>query len=268
MGTSDILYEKHGSVALITLNRPGKRNAITGAIAAEWVSMIEEAREDNGVGALVVTGSETSFCAGADFISESQSEVMKSFPYPLSSHLRYWEKNAHRLARAVASFDKPYICALNGTATGWGMDLASMCDLRIASDKARAAMTYVNIGLAPGGGGCYYLPRIIGLQRALELIWTGRWVDAGEMLQMGYVIKVVPHDRLMEEAMDFAARLAAGPAIAHRFAKKLVYRSFDLDLNSHLEMTALFKLVNWTTGDVAEGVRAFVEKRRPEFKGS
>lgn len=268
MGSKDILYEKRGAVAVITLNRPEKRNAITGAVAGQWVDMIEEAREDSDVRVMVVTGTENSFCAGADFFSETQNESMKTFPYPLTDYLRYWEKNAHRLARAAAAFEKPYICALNGSATGWGMDLASMCDLRIASDKARAAMTYVNIGLAPGGGGCYYLPRIIGLQRTLDLIWTGRWVDAGEMLQMGYVIKVVPHDRLMEETMEFAARLAAGPSLAHRFAKKLVYRSYDLDIDSHQEMTALIKLVNWTTSDVAEGVRAFMEKRRPEFKGS
>jgi 2-(1,2-epoxy-1,2-dihydrophenyl)acetyl-CoA isomerase len=167
----------------------------------------------------------------------------------------------------VAEFEKPYICALNGTATGWGMDLASMCDIRIASDKARVAMTYCNIGLAPGGGGCYYLPKIIGLPRTLDLIWTGRWMDADEMLMTGYATRVVPHDSLLEETLKFATQIAEGPAIAHQFAKKMVYSSYDLDLDRNLELTALLKLVNWTTNDVQEGVTAFLEKRKPKFKG-
>ena len=150
MESKTILYEKIGSVASITLNRPENRNAISGATAKQWVSMINEAREDKDVKALVVTGKETSFCAGADFFAETQNASMQGFPLPLTKHMRHWEKNAHKLARTVAEFEKPYICALNGTATGWGMDLASMCDIRIASDKARVAMTYVNIGLDPG----------------------------------------------------------------------------------------------------------------------
>ncbi|MBI4768542.1 MAG: enoyl-CoA hydratase/isomerase family protein [Deltaproteobacteria bacterium] len=267
MESKTIIYEKIGSVASITLNRPEKRNAITGAIAKEWVSMINEAREDEDVKVLVVTGNGTSFCAGADFLVEMQNESMQGFPLPLTKHLRNWEKNAHSLARTVAKFEKPYICALNGTATGWGMDLASMCDLRIASDKARAAMTYVNIGLAPGGGGCYYLPKIIGLPKTLELIWTGRWMDTNEMLMTGYVTRVVPHDSLMEETIKFASQLAEGPPIAHQFSKKMVYSSYDLDLDRHLELTALLKLINWTTKDVSEGVNAFLEKRKPQFKG-
>ncbi len=165
----------------------------------------------------------------------------------------------------MAEFEKPYLCALNGTATGWGMDLASMCDLRIASEKAKVAMTYVNIGLAPGGGGCFYLPRIIGLPKTLELIWTGRWMESEEMLRTGYAM--LPHEQILEETLKFAEQLAEGPPIAHQFAKRLVYSSYDMDLDKHLKLTALLKLVNWTTQDVGGGVSAFLERRKPKFKG-
>lgn len=147
------------------------------------------------------------------------------------------------------------------------MDFASMCDLRIASDTARVAMTYVNMGLAPGGAGCYYLPKIIGLSRALELIWTGRWVDAEEMLKIGYVIKIVPHESLLEESISFTKSIASGPPIAHRFSKKLAYSSYDLTMDEHLDMTAFMKLINWSTKDVGEGISAFLEKRKPHFIG-
>ncbi len=268
MVSNEILYEKIGQVGVITINRPQKRNAITMTHAARWIDIIDDAREDDTVKVLVVTGKETSFCAGAEFSPEVIEGEMTGFPYPLTKHSRYWEKNAHQFSRTVASFHKPYICALNGAATGWGMDLASMCDVRIASDEARVAMTYVNLGLASGGGGCYYLPKIIGVQKALDLMWTGRWMYADEMLTTGYVLKVVPHESLMEKTMAYAERLASGPAVAHQFAKKLVYQSYDLNLDQHLEMTGLVKLFNWTTNDVGEGIAAFIEKRRPSFTGS
>lgn len=263
----ELLYEQKGTVVVLTLNRPEKRNALTGDLLGELIQALENAKEDSATKVVLLTGNGPTFSAGADFADAMSKDDMKEFPYPLSYHLRYWEKNAHRLARVVRDFNKPYICALNGAATGWGMDLASMCDLRIVSDQARAAMTYVNIGLAPGGGGCFYLPKIIGLPRALELIWTGRWINAQEMLSMGYAMRVVPSDRLLEETLNFAQELASGPSLAQWFSKKLIYSSYELNLDQHLEMTALSKLINWTTEDVKEGIKAFLQKRKPEFKG-
>ncbi len=268
MESKTLIYEKIGNVASITLNRPEKRNALRGIELTEWVSILNDARDDDDIRALIVTGNGSSFCSGADFSYETQTESMQGFPLPLTKHMRYWEKNAHSLIRAVDKFEKPYICALNGTATGWGMDLASMCDIRIASDKARVAMTYVNMGLAPGGAGAYYMPKILGLPKTLELIWTGRWMDADEMLMTGYVTKVIPEESLMEETLKFARQLAEGPPIAHQFSKKLVYSSYDLDLDRHLELTALLKLINWTTNDVGEGINAFLQKRKPQFTGT
>src|SRR5581483_8929569 len=132
--------------------------------------------------------------------------------------------------RAVALLDKPYIGAINGAAVGAGMDMASQCDIRIASEQARFGMSYARVGLVPGDGGCWYLPRIVGLPKALELIWTADVIDAQEALRIGYVSKVVPADRLMEETMALARRLADGPAVAIQLAKRLVYRGLDSTL--------------------------------------
>ena len=264
MDFREIIYTKKDHIATITLNRPEARNATTAGMMGEWVEAIEDARLDNDVRVLVVTGAGTAFCAGADVKGLASGTLQKTSPAETRNN---WRNGSHRIPRALVAFDKPYIGAINGPAVGYGMDLASMCDIRIASDRARASMGYVRMGVAPGGGGCYYLPRIIGMARALELIWTGRWIDAQEMLQMGYVSRVVPHDELLAATGELASELAKGPPVGIQFAKRLAYRSWDLDLNSFLEMNELVKVINWTTEDSMEGPRAWAEKRAPFFKG-
>ncbi|MFQ5472699.1 MAG: enoyl-CoA hydratase/isomerase family protein, partial [Dehalococcoidia bacterium] len=161
----------------------------------------------------------------------------------------------------------PYIAAVNGAAVGAGMDMASMCDIRFASESARFGMTYVRMGIIPGDGGCYYLPRIVGMARALDLIWSGRIFDANEALELGYVSEVVPADRLMEHTRAYALKLANGPAVAIQQSKRLAYRSQDVGADAALDLAQQAMFVAQSTEDAKEGPRAFAEKREPEFKG-
>jgi len=145
--------------------------------------------------------------------------------------------------------------------------MASMCDMRFAADSSRFGMTYVRMGLIPGDGGCYFLPRIVGMARALDIIWTGRLLDAQEALAMGYVSAVVPADELMAYTREYAARLVRGPAVAIQQAKRLAYRSQELSLDAALDLAQQAMFIAQSTEDSREGPRAFVEKREPQFKG-
>ena len=147
------------------------------------------------------------------------------------------------------------------------MDMASMADLRIASESAKFAMSYVKVGLVPGDGGCYFLPRIVGIAKALELIWTGDTFDAPEALRLGYVTKVVPAADLMSSTTEFARRLAEGPAVAMQLAKRLLYRGMDASWNEAFEMAGQAMAIAQSTEDAREGPRAFVESRQPNFTG-
>ena len=167
----------------------------------------------------------------------------------------------------MALLDKPYIAAVNGPAVGAGMDMCSMCDIRIASEEARFAMAYVKVGLVPGDGGCYYLPRIVGLAKALELIWTGDFIDAHEAMRIGYVSRVAPAGELMSTTRELAERIARGPAVAIQLAKRLVYRGLDSDVHEALEAASQAMAIVQTTEDSREGPRAFAEKREPQFRG-
>ncbi|MEX0786208.1 MAG: enoyl-CoA hydratase-related protein, partial [Dehalococcoidia bacterium] len=185
-----------------------------------------------------------------------------------AADFRNWLRDSvHYVPRAVALLDKPYIAAVNGAAVGAGMDMASMADLRIFSNDARVAMSYVKVGLVPGDGGCYYLPRIVGLAKALELIWTGDFVDAEEAVRIGYATKAVPAHELLPAARDLATRVAQGPAVAIQLAKRLVYRSYESSVEEALEAANQAMAIVRTTEDSREGPRAFAEKRAPQFKG-
>jgi 2-(1,2-epoxy-1,2-dihydrophenyl)acetyl-CoA isomerase len=263
MEFQDILYTKEDGIATITLNRPQALNALTPTMHREWITAIEDAGRDPDVGVLVVTGAGRAFCAGRDIRYETVTETGLS-SWDITRRLG---EGIHRFAQIIAEFDKPYIGAINGPAVGGGMDFASMCDIRIASDRARFGMAYVRLGLPPGAGGCYFLPRIVGLAKACELIWTGRMFDAEEALRIGYVSKVVPHDELEVATKEFASQLAKGPTVAIRLAKRLIYRCLDMDLSRALEDHETSLLIAQGTEDAKEGVRAWIEKREPFFKG-
>jgi 2-(1,2-epoxy-1,2-dihydrophenyl)acetyl-CoA isomerase len=173
----------------------------------------------------------------------------------------------HYVPRAVQLLDKPYIAAVNGAAVGAGMDMASMADIRIVSEQAKFAMSYVKVGLVPGDGGCFLLPRIVGLQKALELIWTGDFVDAEEAVRIGYATKAVAADELMPATREFALRLAQGPAVAMQLAKRLVYRGLESTWTEAFEQANTAMSIAQSTEDAREGPRAFAESRPPQFQG-
>lgn len=270
MELREILYEKgDDGVAVITLNRPERMNAFTNLMVEEWTWAIEDAKLDDNVRALIVTGAgQRGFCTGMDVQQEVQGEgVLRTEtagPADNRNSLRY---SVHRVPRALMTLDKPYIAAVNGAAVGAGMDMASMADIRIASDTARFGMAYVRMGIIPGDGGAFYLGRILGIARALELIWTGDLFNAQQALEWGYVSRVVPADSLMEETRAFARRLAEGPAVAIQLAKRLVYRSLDMTEDAALDMAQAAMVIAQSTEDAKEGPRAFVEKRAPKFVG-
>jgi len=269
MDYEQILYEKSNGVAVLTLNRPERMNAFTDVMIREWASALEDARLDPEVRAVVITGAGKGFCSGADLRGGSglQNIAGDGGP-PSAADRRNWLRDSvHYVPRAVALLDKPYICAVNGAAVGAGMDMCSMADIRIASEHARFSMGYVRVGLVPGDGGCYYLPKIVGLAKALELIWTGDFLDAQEALRAGYVSSVVPADELVPTARALAERIAQGPAVAVQLAKRLVYRGQTQDVHEALESAGHAMAIVQSTEDAREGPRAFAEKREPQFKG-
>jgi enoyl-CoA hydratase/carnithine racemase len=267
MDFEEILYDKKDGIATITLNRPERMNAFSNQMLAEWTSALADAREDDDVRVVVVTGAGRGFCSGMDVRETQAGRALWDPQASLAQRRHFLRDTVHQVPRTLATLDKPYIGAINGPAAGAGMDMASMCDIRIAADTARFTMAYVRMGLIPGDGGCYFLPRIVGLAKALELIWTGEVIDAQEALRIGYVSEVVPADQLVERVREFAMRLAKGPAVAIQSAKRLVYRSLETNLNEALELAESAMLVCQTTEDAREGPRAWVEKREPEFKG-
>ena len=264
----DLLYAKDDGVAVITLNRPDRLNAFSPGMIDGWRLALEDARDDPGVWAVVVTGAGRAFCAGADTKALAEGDMLSAeHSDSVIATRNRLRDSVHRIPRVLATLDKPYIAAVNGAAAGAGMDMASMADLRFASDQARFRMSYSLMGIVPGDAGCYFLPRIIGVARALELIWTARIIDAEEALRMGYLTRVVPADALMSETLEFARALANGPRVATEMAKRMAYNMLNMDLNAALDYSQMGMTIARATEDSKEGPKAFVEKRAPRFQG-
>jgi enoyl-CoA hydratase/carnithine racemase len=259
--TDELLYEVKDRIATLTLNRPGKMNAFTAPMIDRWAWALGEAQRDPEVNVVVVTGAGRAFCAGGDVARMGEGKST-----PLDHKNMLWE-HIHRVPRALEAMDKPVIAMVNGAAVGAGMGMALMCDLRIAADAARFSTGYVRVGLVPGDGDTYFLPRLVGSARALELLWTADFVEAAEAERLGIVNRVVPGDRLSEETFALARRIADGPQIPIRMIKRLVYQSLRLDLRTHLDLVSSHMAVVRETADHKEGVRAFQEKRAPRFEG-
>ena len=262
-----ILYDVSERVASITLNRPERMNSFSTELLSEWEHALRRSAEDDGVRAVIVTGAGRAFSAGADLQASGAEDRVLMADRNAGERRNSLRYTVHRVPQAVQYLDKPYIAAVNGAAVGAGMDMASMADIRIASDQARFGMSYVNVGLVPGDGGAWLLPRIIGAQKALELIWSGELFGAARALELGYVSRVVPHDTLMEEARAYAMRLAEGPPIAMQLAKRLVYRAMNQSFPEALESAQAAMTIVQSTEDSKEGPRAFREKRKPNFEG-
>ena len=259
---SELLFEVRESVATITLNRPEKRNAFTTEMLLAWAAALEESQQRDDVRAIVLTGAGSAFCAGGDVGTLKDRGELGTLARKNSLFER-----VHRIPRAMAAIDKPVLVAVNGVATGAGMDMALMGDIRVAGASARFAESYVRMGIVPGDGGAWFLPRIVGMSRALELLWTGRFVDAEEAARIGLVMEVVPDARLMEHTLDLARRIAAGPPVAIRMTKRAARQGMAMDLETHLDQISSHMAVAYGTEDHKEAVQAFLEKRPPVFTG-
>ncbi|MGH7309090.1 MAG: enoyl-CoA hydratase/isomerase family protein [Candidatus Rokuibacteriota bacterium] len=258
---NDLLYEVKDHIATITLNRPDKLNAFTGPMIEAWARSLGDAQADDAVNVVVVTGAGRAFCAGGDV-----GRMGQGAPTPLEHKNQLWE-NIHRVPRTLEAMDKPVIAMVNGLAVGAGMGMCLMCDVRVASQDARFSTGYVKVGLVPGDGDTYFLPRLVGPAKALELLWTADFVEAPEALRLGIVNRVVPGAQLQEATYALARQIADGPQIPIRMIKRLVYQSLRLDLRTHLDLVSSHMAVVRQTIDHAEGVAAFKEKRTPRFQG-
>ena len=259
----DILFAVAQRIATITLNRPERRNAFTLAMIDEWADRLEECAARADIHVVLVTGAGKAFCSGGD-IDELMKQGQDSGPQERKDEL---VGHVHRIPRILERLDKPVIAAINGAATGAGMDLALMCDLRYAARSAKFAETYVKLALMPGAGGAYYLPRLIGRARALEMLWTGDFIDGEEAERIGLVNKALPDDELMPYALAMARRLADGPTQSIRTIKRAVRAGQASDLSTSLDFGASNYGVLAMGEDHLEAVDAFLEKRPPKFKG-
>jgi enoyl-CoA hydratase/carnithine racemase len=252
-------------VMVARLNRPEKKNALSEEMLEALRNALKSANEDSQIGCFVLTGAGDAFCSGGD-LGRRTAEGAVGDPTPLERKHRL-QKVTHQVAHAVEEFEKPLIAAVNGAAAGAGMDLALMCDVRFAGRSARFAEAYIRVGLLPGNGGCYFLPRLVGPAKALELLWTGDFVDSEEARRIGIVNNVFDDDTLMAETMAFAARLADGPPIQLRDIKKLMYQSLRTDLRTSLESVSAHMAVVQSTADYKEAIQAYKDKRKPKYQG-
>lgn len=265
MNLTHLRYELDGHIATLTLDRPEARNAYSPEMVESLIAALDQAELDDAVRVIVLTGAGRAFSAGGDLkLMLDHQGMFEGNPVQLRS--RYLE-GIHKVPRRVARFTKPIVAAVHGAAIGAGLDLACMADLRIAAEGTSFGSTFVKVGLVPGDGGAYFLSRVIGFGRALDLILTGRVIDCQEALAMGLVNRVVPADALMDEARRTATMIAANAPIAVRLARSACHRAWDLPLDAALEMAATYQGIAQNSADHDEGVRAILERRDPTFTG-
>ena len=261
MDDPQVLYRTDGHIAVITLNRPEVRNAFSPEMIGLWRQFLEEARTDQGVRVIIVTGNGDTFCSGGDIRDMAEGRLIS---WEMKRFL--WE-GVHRIALTLEDLDKPVIAAVNGAAMGAGLDMALMCDLRVCSDRAKLAESYILMGLVPGDGGAFFLPRLVGISKALELLLTGEVISPMEALKIGLVNRVVAHERLMEETMILAKKIADRPPLAVSMMKRAVYQGQTSTLRTHLDYISSQIALLSETEDHREAAKAFLEKRKPVFEG-
>ena len=252
-----ILKERQDGVLVLTLNRPEKLNAITGELLDALYAALKEGEEDREVRALLLTGAGRAFSAGQDLTEFGDRKP------DYAAHLRRY----NRVVEALSGLEKPLVVAVNGVAAGAGMSLALWGDLRLAAVGASFTTAFVRIGLVPDSGLSFLLPRLVGLAKAQELLLLSPRLSAEEALALGLVHRVVPAEKLMEEALSLAKELAQGPTRAYALTKKLLLETYRLSLTEALALEAVLQGQAGQTQDHEEGVRAFREKRPPRFQG-
>ncbi len=261
MSSAVVRYDVSERIATLTLDHPGRKNAFTLDMIDEWAALLVRAAADPDVRVVVLTGAGDAFCSGIDL------SVLQGIEDTPLARKRMLTHGVHQVARAVEALDKPLVCALNGVAVGAGLDMALMCDVRFMARSARLSEGYIKVGLVPGDGGAWLLPRLVGSAKALELLLTGDFVDADEALRIGMVNRVYDDAELAERTREFALQLAAMSPIAVSFIKRTVQQSASIDLRTSLDLISSHMAVVQSTEDYREAQRAFAEKRPGDFQG-
>ena len=259
-----LLIDREDAIVTVTLNRPQERNAISEAEhIAELVEFCDWATAEQGLKAIVLTGAGTAFCAGGNVKNmRERSGMFAGSPYELRNKYR---KGIQLIPQALYELEVPIIAAINGPAIGAGLDLACMCDIRIASEGAVFAESFTKLGIVPGDGGAWLLPRVIGMARASLMTLTGDMIDTAKALEYGLISDVKPADQLLDAAKDIARRVAGNPGAATRMAKRLLREGQDMKLAPLLELSAAYQALAHHTEDHDEAVAAFLEKRKPQY---
>jgi len=260
--SAPITLHKEGKVGVITLNRPEVLNAINEAMLPPWVEALRECQDDQEVAVVVITGAGDAFCRGGDTTKLGAHTA----PSPVEIKAQFWDR-LHRIPKTLAEMDKPVIAAVNGLASGAGVDVSLQCDIRLAASSAMFRVSYTAFGLVPGNGGTYFLPRIVGESKALELFYSAKPIDAQEALRIGLVNQVFEDGQFMERSMDFAHDIAKRAPLAMQLVKRAVRQSHAMDLQTHLDMVSSHMLITRPSEDHAEAIAALDEGREPVFKG-
>lgn len=259
--TSEVLYTVADHIATIMLNAPERMNTISGPMLNDLARLLTEANEDRNVRVVILTGKGRAFCAGLDLRKERDDNGLSAASSPTTINLR------NTPPTVLHAMDKPTICAVNGGAAGYGMDTALGCDIRIMAESAKLAAAFVKRGVVPESGGTWLLPRMLGWAKASELIFTGRTLSARECLEWGLANEVVPDAELMGRAMAIAREIAANAPLAVQASKRMMRMGLTENFQDHVHHVYLQLLPLFKTEDMAEGMKAFMEKRAPKFEG-
>ncbi len=267
MELQDLIYTKEGNIATITLNRPERLNAFTGAMTQGLMQAVEDANADDEIRVIVITGAGRGFCSGLDLAAQAAGQAAAPQGAAPSGQARRPRVGSRHLSSLMLSLNKPTIASINGPAVGWGFELAQLCDIRIAANSATLGDMHVKRGLVPDNGGHWLLPRLIGWAKACEIMFLGERMDAKEAERIGLVNKVVPDEELAQTTKEWATKIANNAPLAVQFAKKQMRLGLSSDYESNLEFSVFAQGTLFQTEDFREGVRSFTEKREPVFKG-
>lgn len=261
-----VLLEKRGPIAVMTLNRPEQMNPLgQDGDGAAFRAICDEIESDNSIRCAILTGAGRAFSAGGDV--KAMRDRTGAFSGSPNNVREGYRRNIHRIVKSLYNLEVPLIAAVNGAAIGLGCDVACMADIRIASETAKFGVTFLKLGLIPGDGGAWLMPRIVGSSRAAELLFTGKVIDAATAAEWGLVSHTVPPERLMDDALALAESIAAQPPQTLRLAKTLLRHGNQASYDTIMEMSAASQALMHHTEDHIEGVEAILEKRPPKFEG-